>query len=918
MSALNPVSFFLSGDQPLPSSAQTPSPLKRQAPPIKKIASDTLRRSLFGEKRQKIDDHHQVSSLMATSALSDKSPPLRMQVEVMEKHMELKSMLVVERSVIRLKINQILNNAKLSEENKLIELGLFYYDLSRGKKIPEGRESSFFATRIVEIESEIRNLEVSKTCTLGEGGKQLPSGNAAYLIRTLVKMIFPSDGGLNLGGCYAVVALLKTHLNSLVTEEMHSQILKIIHRLLHDPDFSQLFQKPFPVHSSMEELICVDLMMPLTEKMKMNFVYVRWSMLSALFSLMGQMEEINCYAVAKMMNLQSEHPDVLVKLMIEVLMQGAFCYDKTRIPIFPLLESRRSYEPDFTMKMTASEARDLPSYAITRFALQSVTPFTMVPETQKQSLGDWMKLDFNENVGLAKQFFLSLKLSFLQQTILAILQFGSLNATQKILGYRSFKMRVMRGVMGLIRRRIDKRLENQKTDIGLQDFMDNFLYSLQSAFFCIDYTNWDHTIKDGRVIFDYHSQGFIFNGDLEDYESCRSVRRLFYASPDSFMPVDSLTGFIKICLELLEEVGAEIKCPYIIDFQHILCTHLKSAQFLQDLAKHMEYINQEESELEWEDYAEADSLFLIQDGGSCRNNGDLKTLGGKFSEIYKVSSHTLDFLFIELCNHFRVLAENEGSCRFGSFVMASTKGHAFNLMPFRFQRYWKDPITEMQEKLIRPGVLLLCKPLSFMQMSRILRYAFRPLTAERITRSIVTHEMRVPEFQAKVYGCIDRTLHDEFDTALKRVIEEIGYTPLVSELLNILRAQDVDLNFHEFQEVTRKMAMKKEDYFNAYEAAQLVQTALANCSRSICIPIKQLEDTICQRFDLPQIVEIANLTWMEYVSDRSIFTYLVMFYDIAEHKITFGEREQGQVKPLSPEETKEFSICEYYLNSRGT
>lgn len=913
-----PVDFFLSGSQPLPSPSQVVSPLKRRAQLIEKIGNSNVCRSLFGEKKQKIEDQHEVSSLMANSEILRSSSLLSLQVEVIEKHLELNSMSIFQKSAIRLMIHQILRTQS-SEECKLIELGLFYYDLTRGKKIPEGREGSFLAKRIAEIEFEMRALDAPKDCSLGEGGKELPTAHRAYLIRALVKMIFPSDGGLNLGGCYAVVALLKTRLNTFVTEEMRSQILKIIHRLVGDPDFRELFQKPFQVHSDMEELICIDLMMPLTEKKKMNFVYVRWSMLSALFSLIGQIDEINCFAVAKVMNLQSEHPEVLVKLMIEVLKQGGIYYEKTSIPISPLLESRRRYELDFEEIMTASEARSLPSYAITRFALQSTDPFLQVPETKKQMLGDWMQFDFKEHVGLAKQFFLSLKLSFLQQTILAILQFGSLNSTEKIRGSDSYKMDFINAVMSLIRKRIKKQSANPiQEDPGLKDFMDNFFYSLQTAFFCIDFTHWDHTIKDERVVFDYHSQGFIFEGNFDDYEPYRDTRRLFYASGDAFEPVDSLSGFAKICQELVKEVGTEINCPYITDFQRILSKDLKSKEFLHDLAKLIDSMNQEESGLDWKDYAEADSLFLIQNGGLVNCNGDFKTLKGKFCETYKINTKTLDVLFISLCSHFHVLAgsQKEGSRRFGSLVLGSNKDHVFNWVPFRFEKYWKNPIWEIQGKLLVPGGVLLSSPLSLIQMSKVLQHAFGHVEAEELLQEIGTQERKVGDFQAVIHQSIGKKYRQRFNAALRDVVQEVDYTLLMRELLYILRAQGAELNPSAYQEVVQEMEVKKEEGLNAYEAAQLIQMALIKSSESIFVPIKNLEDTICQRFGLPEVVEIANLNWMKYNSDHTVFTYLVMFYDIAQQKINFGKRMQGNLIPLSLDETEEFQNCEFYLNRR--
>ncbi len=243
------------------------------------------------------------------------------------------------------KIHDICNASNWDEDKKLAELGALYFYLTKSDKLDTC--SSFIDERQREIEEEIVDL-IRMHGTAGEA-KKLPSGTTAYLLRCFVRMIITPDGTFNLGGCYSVIALLERRLCKWLSEEQRTQILTIVNLLIHDESLRTLFTTPFSIHPDRKELVHIDLKIPIDEPIE--FIYVQWALLIAFFSVLGQIDEGNCFAVAPTMKFLQTHPGILLELVIQVLQKGSFTFEGIEVPVDPLLKTRRMNEQLFNIPL---------------------------------------------------------------------------------------------------------------------------------------------------------------------------------------------------------------------------------------------------------------------------------------------------------------------------------------------------------------------------------------------------------------------------------------------------------------------------------------------------------------------------------------------------------------------------------------
>lgn len=629
----NPWGCFMPDNEARPVASLNQSPLKRKT--TAQIGQGaTFKGELYPRKKQKV--HESVIIAERADNLNDfmQMTPLQAQVGLIEHSLRKSSLTAEQRLPIQNKIVQVLDNLQLSNESKLVELGILHYYCASGKPIPPNLEPSLFTMRLEALLLEIDELKKAHQSNLERDPDQfIASGVTAYLLRTFVRTIFPHDGGINLGGCYVIKTLLNSRLNLFLTEEMRAQVLSVIGCLLNDSEFLKLFLDPFEPHPSMKVLICLDLKIPFSEEI--NFVYVRWSMLTALFSSIGQIREGNCYAVAMALNLLSMGKQGLVKLMIEILQTGHFLFERKKIPILPLLETRRQYTFDFNVKMTQSQARALTAYEVAHFVLNPPPTASTDSEVVQRPLGEWLELAFGEHVKIAKELFLSHKVSFLQQALLATIQFVSLNSCDEIEQRLGARFQILDEMMKDIHVSLMKRLAYPAivNHPGNQILNREFLQHLRDQIFVVDYTHSDINVVGDKVVFDFHSQGFVFNGQLENYQPFKATRRLFRLKEGEFRPIDKLSEFVQCCVASLVAVSSSEYQSVVKLGQRILKQHLESPKFRESIARQIATHNKPRSQFDWVFYEASDSCFFIQRGGKNGLIAGFNILEGQFAKI---------------------------------------------------------------------------------------------------------------------------------------------------------------------------------------------------------------------------------------------------------------------------------------------
>jgi len=882
--------FFLPKDAYIPPAAHQNSPLKRKRKDlvVDAVASQTLQGSThatFG-KKQKIE------MLCLEQALLEELPiSIQLQCETLQKSLQKRNSSLQENNLIISTINQILKKPDWNEQEKLTELGILHYYVASRKLLPTFVTATLLKHRINEIENEVcelkekHELDCENVSELG-----LPSGVTAYLMRAFSRMIFPPDGAFNLGGCYAIVSLLKSHINAFLSDEMRAQILNISQLFINDEEFRKLFQEPFEVHPQMEELICLDLKLPLKEKM--SFIYVRWCLVTALFTPIGQLDhEPNCYAVAILLNLLIDSPRNVVQLMIEALRKGSFSFEQTEIPVLPLLESQRYFEPDFKVLFTPDRARGSVPYLTTNAAL-GIPAAPKVYLDEQSPLSTWIENDFNDQVKSAKEFFISHRLSFLQQMVLAILKFAAQNNTQAIRP-ESHKVEIFNKIVNQIKLDMSQwiNISAAEQDPLWKPFFSDFVSFLMNSFFCVDYTHWDFQVKDNKVVFAFHSQGFAFNGNLKNYKEFAKLRRFFHFSfLSGFKPVDRLSAFAEYCVEHLDKNRSPFDSFALKQWRRLLRSHLQSPQFCTALAQILAASNSKEASLGWEEYLKADSLFLIQDGGYITHVCNLSIFKEKFQRREIISGIDPLSHFINLCEFIKKYREE-----LGSQVLADDPEHSFNIIPKFFQSYMDDPAESLRQKVIIPGVGLLNKDLSYKQMERALKMTLGAEEGEILAKEkFKIPEMSCIDFSSRAETILKPDEYTKFKSVLNQVVQSFKFTHFIEKLPKILEELDLPMDDQIFEELILDMEENAiQTFFTPAEAAAFLQKTLIDLESSIYIPKMRLEEAICICFDFPQVIWVGNLNWVELKAEQPDFSYLILKYDIGEMEVVY-ERRKGE------------------------
>ena len=675
---------------------------------------------------------------------------------------------------INMRIEAIITHLEWNQNRKKAELGLLYYYLTRDAAVPDA--FSLLSKRVDEIIFYASGLEREheRICS-PEFIDLIPCGSVAYLTRALARMIFTPDGAFNEGGCYAVKALMESPISLFATEEMRAQILSVVDLLLLDVVFRGKFMTPFSVHPSLHELIRIDQKLPVNEEIA--FLYVRWDLLICLFTPIGQNEEGNCYAVAVASNLLCQHQDTLLNLLTEALQKGTFTFEGNEIPVLPLLESLRRYEKDFQTLVPGEIAVQLTGFTLAQQSLGVETEFNA--EEKDLPLELVMASRFQEQAPYAKELFLSLKHNLLQQMLLGILQFTSLNTTiirtKNPSGeYISWRRLLTVKLMKILVRKLIEQI--QISERGRAYFTKKCSLWMKNLWL-IDYRNWSPKVDSGRMVLDYHEQGLKLEGDLAAYQPLSKVRRLCYLKDGIFQPIDRISDLKDSLCRVADEASAmpEPSCAAseIDRFKGVV----KSSAFTEDVAKCVQEMNGDEVLFSWECYLESDSLLLMQRGGDSGLIAKWQPIREHYASFEVIQSANVENFFLQVCQKIKSFKEKAPLffTRQDPQILMITPNHSFNLNPLHFDHIWKDePRKIMQLRLSIPsGILRSGRPSDAIKR-RILSYTVDEQEAERVFSKISKGRIGIERFRREALALLPE-YQECFDRAVNTVLTEIPF-----------------------------------------------------------------------------------------------------------------------------------------------
>lgn len=843
-------------------------------------------------KRQRITDGEQRVDLPSGVTISPlilhTTPKIRVQLDLIENYWKEHALTVFELQHLRNKINLICTDLTTSEDQKLAELGMLYYYLTRGEKNDFVRwrdAESLVKKRRDELLGYLNDLALNHlTLGLKEEHETLPSGCLAYLQRAFATMIFSEEGAtFNLGGCYAIRELLQSALNLYLIDEWRKQVLIIVDRFIQDPDFREQFMRPIKVHSSLEELIRIDLKLP--QHSRVNSSLVRLDLLISFFTLMGQLpKENNCFAIGTTVFFFSQNPHVVLSLYLEILEKGSFTLGEYEIPVCFLLETKVVSESDFNFSLHPQVSQHLIGVRQAQEILKQGMTHPV-----GSTLHDFLINNFPTDVEQAKRIFSSFKINSLQRMIFSVFVFLANNNTEASL--RTPKARCVKEWAELLRGSVSS--VYRLTDEVLEDLTKE----LTRCFWIVDYEDATGEMKDDRLVFKHHSQGISCKHGY-NYEPFHRIRRLLYFKQGEYLPVDRISFFATCLNEILENLYLEkkIKPPLLRNLKK----YISSSNFRKEIAEFIAKHNQEHDlDIVSIDYEHIDSFFLIQNGGLAAAIHRSSTVPCSPLATFEIatSDTPVHEFFVRLCKKVEERTWVHGML---NRVLAGNQNHIFTLDPQSLVYFLEKPKESLEQLLYLPAKRLLTLSYHRPFLESLLGAVAEEEESRRILNLLPDQPLCNAQARCEILKHLDPEFHarfDElFDTELRRscfsLIEAL-LDPILNDLGVSLHPDDLET----FKQQLRSNWVEEELYLPK-QIALLIKECFHFFNLPYVSPTK-IEMVCCWYLNLPFEIELGDLNYIMEFREYPQFQKLTIRYDLARDEIALGVRTGVKQESLS-------------------
>lgn len=847
----------------------------------------------------------------SSSSQEPLSPALQKQNSLIKRYVEKNYLNENERQDIQLRVQQI-SYSSLTEAEKLAELGALYFYLTKDPtNLSILKEESLLQARKHEIKSEISELLSTSVSPIDSSLVHFPSGKICYLKRAFAHMIFTSDGSFNPGGCEAVKWLLSTDLAISFSEEIRAQMLTVMDGFLNDPSFYKLFLiEHSNIHPGAAKLIRADLFLKSDEPV--GNLHAAWAKLIGCFSLLSQLNEGNCFAVAPTFEMFRQKLDIVLNLFNQMIDKGSFTYEDQEIPLSILFDGRKSYEKAFKRTFKVADTVQSTAFSIISGLFEEKRGDSTQEE---QTLEELFSERFAEAHPEAKERYLAFKRNLFQQAALAFFQFIPINAPMRVGSGSSEKEKFYKHVENFIYADFLKQFPGDAS----KAFIRFFQKQLRSRFWFIDYHNESLEVKDGCVYFPCCPQGILLESDQDsEFKKFLDMRRLFYQKDGQFTPVDTLSGLANCFSEVAGELTQSEEGKEWAEIEKYFQTFLSRPSFKILAAKIVRELNRlEELPFSWEKYQRSDAFMVAANGGYLSLILNWQTI--EHSIGYRkatLQDKREERLFIQCCDAVRGYVESNPTFlnNPNPTILVANQAHIFNLYPLHFA----DFISGDTAALLEQKVYTHAKRLRRMNPTkairkRVLYDAFDKKLADEILAGIPQKLSSMLRFRAAVLKLLkDRGMLSEcesFNNSFQKVLNQVSYRDYKAQLPALLHKHGIE-NGAAIAKTIRK-AVKQllpagNQHLSPLNWAQATQKVLVANSLPF-IPVYELEASLAEMCRMPLVIQLGNLNWVQHeLEEDPDYIYLALKFDLVINKYVFCERRNNADVPLDFESASEF------------
>ena len=939
-------SFYINNEDTTPSQPLVMSPLRKRArpPELKGIVKQTLKDKIFidedvcfGEKKNKYTSESSSCENFEVNnspfCLPVKLDPfldklnnvdIKEQAELILNSTPFQNFSTLKKEKIRSIILGISEDNQLDTNSKCAELGVLYFYIASKELLID---SKFIQFRTEELLAEANTLiKKHEECCPVHLRTQIPTGCKAYLLFAFARMIFPSDGGFNPGGCKALKIMMESPLQRLIAEEERLQMIRLADRLLADKNFVLLFQKPFTVHKDLQELISIDLQLHKDEEI--NFIYLRWDLLIALISSISQHDsEKNCFAIATVSNLLVNNPEILLKMLIEALKTGKMEFSGHKFPVLTMLESARMNETDFNKIVSHQSVSNLIPFSLAR---ESLDVELTDQATHYMPLDKYLTLVFSDKAYYAKQLYLSTKQNLLQKLLISMVQFAAINTNSK--GFYENDDLLHTADTNQLEEHSNKEsliydfikdlklhLKANSNEYVLSEQDGTYLHELENALleklYVVDYNNWKVTHDDKKVFFNFHKKGLNYNGKISDYNGLVQERRLCFFKNGDLIPVDSISELKSCFLEIVNQFYPDVKTGLEGSLQAKIIDFVSSNAFEGIISEILFTMNKNECPLEAAIYKDSNSLIFAQNGSFSAFLKLWEPLRFKLS-FENIQAATPEDFFVTLCGALAKLDhETDGKfAKLRKWVLVECTDHLYNICPHMFHEYWAD---EFKESWGTENFKFDRTILDRAFFNRIKNYLFSAEKKKRVLLKVtgrtsmenhfshlIHSNLNIAQFFAEAKKLLGWELHAALNTIIYTVMNEIP-TKEIKALLKTILLDIVDNNdqYDCLKLIMERIEAKGLKYFSPYGLSELIHETLIAVNLPAIRSKNAIEKHIRKWASMPEVIDIGNMNWTTTLSEKPVYSYLSICYDFTKG-LTFCYRVNGAEKLVSEEHIK--------------
>lgn len=795
---------------------------------------------------------------------------------------------------------------------KMAELGLIFFYLDRSRVLPE--EGSLLSYRAKEMQLEVE--ECLKAHKASSDNPLIPSGKTHSLMHAFAHMVMTKTQVFNRGGIIALKILLESAsfpISFYLQPEHRSHILVVINQILLQPRFDALFQKKIKIHSSLQDVIRLDL--KLSPGMRIHAVHIFWDLLMMFFSDIRQ-TDANCYAVSALIYGIENYLLKVATRTLELLNLGFLEIGVGKaVPLAPLLEKRLKREEDLDLVPEKGKGNTLCPVLRISSALNLEPRLAEREGAQniRQTLSSILQeADKGAHLDFAEKFYCSYKYNVLEQMMLLVSELTYINQDATLSNASQSESSNKSELIDLLLSSLEM---NEK---GIQEpippfFKTIFRRSLEQRLW-LENCNELKVSRNGSVLTVGERSIKTFKGNLDVLTSVlENPLQIFYLHRNECQPLHSISDLQRVIVKEIASSGLEYAKGMKTNLlERRLRLAAKSKKFRIAVSNYCSNKIKRKGitgkQLNW-----ADLLLLDQEGG--HENDVLKMVFNVNVLSKEIERCNTPYQFLQELQKMLKTFDRENFKSAPKLLIAGGE-HAWTLATECWDILLENSATFysfIQTKVFNPAKRRMSSWIPRNTIERVIdRYTKESIQQRQLKKyfnemkSLTFNKFRVEicgKSEAKDVLRLEKILEEEF---AKIKLSRRHFTKILSEL-NLKVSNEI------FHRIWNRLP---DEPSYPFFLADLIRKELLNEALEI-VESYEIEHEICKILGLPLSLKLGDTNWVDSCIEDPYHVQIEIGFNYMRNTLQYRHRHVDWFEFLKNSEFKTFKLYHPRLPVQG-